>query len=180
MPGPVFLNDGCVELRSLEEDDLDLLHRMVNNPDIRRMISVNLPTTRQQQRDWYENHVADEDGGVHFIIAHEGEAVGTVWLHHKSLHHPETNVIVFVAEKHWGNRYGTNAVRLVINYAFDELRKHRVETSVYGINERSKRICERLGLVKEAVHRECAFIDGEYVDVHVYRVLEDEWAERSS
>jgi RimJ/RimL family protein N-acetyltransferase len=62
------------------------------------------------------------------------------------------------------------------DYAFDELRQHRVSARVFGFNEASRALFEdTLGYRHEGVHREETYIDGEYRDVHYYGVLESEW-----
>ena len=44
---------------------------------------------------------------------------------------------------YWSKGYGTEAMSLILRYAFDELNFHRVQTSVFEYNERSIAMYER-------------------------------------
>jgi RimJ/RimL family protein N-acetyltransferase len=102
--------------------------------------------------------------------------MGTVGLHPRGGDAGVTaEVGLFLAEPFWGEGYGTEAARLVTDYAFDERRHHRVVARVFEGNDGSRRIWEKLGYRHEATHRETMYFDGEYVDERIYAVLEAEW-----
>lgn len=54
MPGPTFLADERVELRTIEEEDLDFLQATVNDPAVRPTIGSRSPINGWQEREWYE------------------------------------------------------------------------------------------------------------------------------
>ena len=82
---------------------------------------------------------------------------------------------LFLAEGFWGAGHGTEAARLLTDYAFRERRLHRVFARVRSGNEGSARIWEKLGYRHEATHRRAVFHEGEHVDVELYAALADEW-----
>ena len=77
-----------------------------------------------------------------------------------------------------GHGYGTEAVRLLLDFAFKDLNLHRVYLRVFVTNEAALRVYEKVGFVREGVLREAAYIDGKYVDVAVLGILRDEHASR--
>lgn len=62
-----------------------------------------------------------------------------------------------------------------MQYAFDQLRLHKVTARVFAFNEASQRLLETVGFTEEGVQREQVFIDGEYQDTHWYGLLAREW-----
>ncbi len=80
----------------------------------------------------------------------------------------------FFAPDAWGNGYATAAVERVVDYAFEELRLHRVHARVFAFNEGSARVLEKVGFEREGVLREAAYMHGEYVDELRYGLLEPE------
>ncbi len=64
----------------------------------------------------------------------------------------------------------------MIDLAFRELHPHRVHAVLDARNEASARLCERLGMRREATLREEEFNDGEWQDTAVYGILRREWA----
>jgi RimJ/RimL family protein N-acetyltransferase len=75
----------------------------------------------------------------------------------------------------WGKGYGSEAMNLVIRYAFDELNLHRLQLTVIDYNPRAKRMYERLGFVREGAYREFVERDGERHDLILYGLLCPEW-----
>lgn len=71
--------------------------------------------------------------------------------------------------------YGTEALRLVLNYGFRELNLHRVQLTVFSYNQPAIRLYERLGFVREGVQREALRRDDQRYDVLLYGLLRHEW-----
>ncbi|KZE69270.1 alanine acetyltransferase [Fictibacillus phosphorivorans] len=70
----------------------------------------------------------------------------------------------FLDEKHNGKGYTTEAVRLIVKYAFDELKLHRVEAGVMPHNIGSIRVLEKAGFEKEGLARKNVKINGKWED----------------
>ena len=75
----------------------------------------------------------------------------------------------------WGQGYGTEAIRLLLDYAFGSLNFHRVAIGVVGFNERALRFYERVGFQREGVQRDGYYHDGRYHDFAMMSMLEDEY-----
>lgn len=72
----------------------------------------------------------------------------------------------------------TRACAKFFDFAFDELRLHRMELSAAVENARSRAVAERLGMQQEGIARGgCRVADG-YLDMVTYGILEDEWRVR--
>jgi RimJ/RimL family protein N-acetyltransferase len=109
---------------------------------------------------------ADEDrrvpvGAVIFISV--DESAGTASLAY------------WILPEFQGEGFGSEAVDLLLEYGFDELRLHRVQAHSLATNEGSIGLLESLGFEPEGRSRERQYLDGEYVDVLRYGLLEDEW-----
>lgn len=176
MPGPVFLEGDRVELRTVEEEDLDFLQETVNDPSVRQFLGGRDPINDQQEREWYEERASDDDG-VNLLVCRGGEPAGIVGLHPKDGIGVTSEIGIFLAPDYWSEGYGTEASRVLTDHAFRERRLHRVMARVFEGNEGSKRIWEKLGFRHEGTHVEAEYVDGEYVDVHFYGITKDEWFE---
>ena len=179
MPGAVFLESDAIELRTVEEADLDFLRETINDPNVRRTIGARSPVNGEQEREWFEQR-ASSDENVTLLVCRDGEAMGSIGLHFEGPTGANAEIGIFLAEEHWGEGHGTEASRLLTDYAFRERRVHRVLARVFEGNVGSARIWEKLGFRHEATHAEAEFVDGEYLDVAFYAVLEDEWFDRQA
>ena len=71
------------------------------------------------------------------------------------------------------------AVVVVLRFAFEELRLHRVEVAIVPRNRSSRRVVEKLGLREESVALRYLEIDGRWEDHVRYAITAEEWAERA-
>jgi ribosomal-protein-alanine N-acetyltransferase len=72
------------------------------------------------------------------------------------------------------------AVVVVLRYAFETLRLHRVEVAIIPRNVASRRVVEKLELRDEGVARGFLEINGEWEDHIRYAMTAEEWAVRGS
>ena len=176
MPGPVFLEGERIELRTVEEDDLPFLQETVNDPSVRRFIGRRDPINGEQEREWYEDRGSDDEN-VNLLVCRDGESMGTVGLHPRDELGVTEEIGIFLAPDYWGEGFGTEASRLLTDYAFRERRVHRVMARVFEGNDASRNIWEKLGFRHEGTFVESEYLDGEYVDTNFFAVTKAEWFE---
>ncbi len=71
------------------------------------------------------------------------------------------------------------AVVVVLQFAFETLRLHRIEVAIIPRNESSRRVVEKLGLRVEGVALGFLEINGEWEDHVRYAMTADEWTLRA-
>ena len=75
----------------------------------------------------------------------------------------------------WGQGFGTEATRLMLEHAFERLRLHRIGLSVFAFNERAIRSYRRAGFVIEGRAREAIRRDGRWWDEVEMSILDSDW-----
>ena len=173
MPGAVFLEGEKVNLRTIEEEDIEFLTN-VNKPEIRKNLSsIPTPHNTKQQRAFFENAICSEDE-AHLAICKEKQMIGIISLIPKE--NGETAKIgLWIDTEYHGNGYGTEASRIITEYAFEQLRYRKVYARAFETNKASQNVWEKLGFEKEGELREQVFRNGKYEDVHMYGIVEHEW-----
>jgi RimJ/RimL family protein N-acetyltransferase len=78
---------------------------------------------------------------------------------------------VIVDDSIRGKGYGTDAVKTMVKYAFDELRLHCVYANIISYNDVSVRLFERCGFQREGVLRDRIYKGGRYVDELSYSII---------
>ena len=174
MPDAVFLPGDRVDLRPIERDDLDFLQVAINDPAVRRNLTVRWPLNYEQEEEWFEEQVTSEDK-INLLIVGEDGPAGAIGLGPIDDQNGTAELGIWLQAADQGQGYGTEASTLLLDHAFDELRLHRIEARVFEGNDASQNLWETLGFDHEAVHREAIYLHGEYRDVHRYAVLENEW-----
>lgn len=179
MPGSTFLEGETAALRTIEEDDLAFLRDGDNDPFVRRMAGGDAtPTTLADERRARE--AAGDRGAVQLLIVAGGERAGYVELDPVDHVAGTAEIGMWLAPEHRRQGHGPEAAALVADYAFEELRLHRLSAEAFASNEHSLDRLREVGYVEEGVAREAAFVDGEHVDVHRFGLLAEEWRGRAS
>jgi ribosomal-protein-alanine N-acetyltransferase len=84
----------------------------------------------------------------------------------------------WIDEELAGLGYTPEAVVVVLEFAFETLRLHRIEVAIIPRNQASRRVVEKLGLRNEGVARGFLEINGEWEDHVRYAMTAEEWVVR--
>lgn len=172
MSGPTFLKGDRVTLRPVERDDVEIIQRARNDPDIRVPVGMRHPKNRNQVEadfeEWYES-----DESVNLLVCVEGDPIGEVTIMHFDWTRPE--LAYWLVPEHHGHGYATEALELLIDYFFESFEKHGLHARTFDYNEASAGLLEKLGFTREARLRQHRFVGGEYVDSLLYGLLREEW-----
>jgi len=176
MDDEAFLPGETVDLRATRESDLETLRKTGNDPRVWKTLREFHPSTEADEREYVERARNDEDR-VLFTVSANGRPVGRVDLRDLGDRTGEATTSFFVVPEHGGKGYGTEAVDLILRYGFDHLRLHRVNAYTVEHDLGARRVLEKNGFTEEGVKREGAFVNGEYLDVLTWGILEDEYRE---
>ncbi len=146
------------------------------SPEFRKMVGADArvvpPLTAEEVEAWYEQMERDT---LHWVIEYEGRCIGTARLHALDTFHRRARYAVGIFDPAlWGQGLGTETTRLVLRYAFEELRLHRVDARVLDHNQRAIACYAKCGFVREGVEREGAWIAGEWQSDVMMSLLEQE------
>jgi RimJ/RimL family protein N-acetyltransferase len=105
-----------------------------------------------------------------------GECAGEVVLNQYDEGNHSCNFRTFLGPAGQDQGLGTEALRLIVGYGFEQIGLHRISLEVYAFNPRARHVYEKTGFVAEGVLRESLYYGGEWVDATVMSILDHEWA----
>lgn len=76
---------------------------------------------------------------------------------------------------YWGKGYGTEAMQLLLSYAFRGLNLHRVNLCVFSFNQRAIHSYEKCGFRYEGTQRESIYKEDQRWDMIDMGILRSEW-----
>src|SRR6266545_2533394 len=76
--------------------------------------------------------------------------------------------------------YGTQALRMLLRYAFGELNLYRVTAVVPAYNEGAIRLFQKFGFMEEIRRRKALNRDGQFWDIISFGLLNSEWREQAN
>lgn len=108
-------------------------------------------------------------------ITDKGLVCGTVGLWEVARQHGSAEIGIWLGKPFWNTGINYEAVRLLLKIAFDHLGLHRIEANIFPENERSIKMFEKLGFVREGILRDKVYKGNEHHDLLVYSILDTEF-----
>lgn len=173
----VMLRGERVLLAPLVAADLPVMFEWINDREQVLFNAPYTPVSEAQHKAWFDAIQQQKDTAIFGIRLLKGGAlIGTCQLHNiNSVHRTAELQIRLGEKKERGRGYGTEAVSVLLDFAFKDLNLNRVYLHVFATNEAALRVYEKVGFVREGVLRKAAHIDGDYVDIVVMGILRDEY-----
>jgi len=77
--------------------------------------------------------------------------------------------------KYWNKGFATEAVNRVLHFSFIDLKLHRIEAGCAVENIASRRVLEKVGMIKEGHCRKLLPIRGQWVDNFEFAILDTDF-----
>lgn len=169
-----------VELRRHDRANYPLYARWYGDEEIWRLTSWAAEPMQQAQAErLFEDREASAVDDS-FAIHREGEEepLGVISLTNISEANGSAELSVIIGdEKDRDKGFGTEAIRVILRYAFEDLGLQRVDLSVFEFNELAIRAYEKLGFQREGRVHQAVRRDGKFHDAILMRILASEWRE---
>lgn len=182
---PYPLNTERLSLRRVMAEDLDAYYAYQSLPETSRFLLLDEPFNLAQCMErvgrFAQQSFAKAGDWASFVVELKDQPglLGEIALKWEVGGKAEQG---WVGEIGWtlapqaqGHGYATEAARAVLELAFRNLGFHRVQARIEPRNDRSRLICERLGMQLEGTMRDNYFLQGEWTSESIYAVLAKEW-----
>lgn len=176
-----FFNGKLVKLISLDLDkDPEMLSKWDQDSEFKRQFD-DVPAVMYSpamSREWYENSLGS---GANLMIhtAEDDRVIGVIELDGFDWEARSAWVGIGIGDPEYrGRGYGTEAMQLILDYAFRCLNLNRVNLNVFAFNKRAIRSYEKCGFRYEGTQREVLFKEDQRWDIIDMGILRSEWEER--
>lgn len=165
-----------VKLTGPREEDAEIMVQWEEDYEYLRNIDtdVAIPKTKEKfenapdgKEPYFRLRTIDGDELIGFVVIHSIE-----WNNRSGL-----LAIGIGGAENRGKGYGTDALRVILRYAFRELNLDRVGLDVIDYNHRAIKAYERVGFKHEGAMRSAVFRDGKKYDRVIMGILREEWEE---
>lgn len=170
------LQGEMLTLRPIRASDAEAVWEVVTDPEGKRLTGTTRTFAREEVDHWCAT-VGDLPGRVDLAItlAGQDEYLGEIVLTDIDEVVRSANLRLVMRPGYRGRGYGTEAIELVLGFAFDGLGLHRVGLDVLSVNARALSLYENLGFRVEGRRRD-AYRDGDrWCDAIDMGLLEDEY-----
>ncbi len=168
-------------LRPYEKSDAKIILPYRNDPEVMKYLipGIPYPLSVIEEERWIEDQSKETERKSFAIILKEtGEYIGGCGFNEINWKARVATVGIFLGQPFWNRGFGTEALQILIDFAFAELNMNKLKLFVFSFNKRAIRSYEKNGFKVEGILRQEIFRDGQYQDEIVMGLLASEWKDR--
>lgn len=141
--------------------------------------AIAMPKTEKEiQKMIDEANESPYDLLFHIRTKSDDRLVGFIQLDRISYTNGTCSLAIGIGNKDDRNKgYGTEAMNLILAFAFEEMNLHRVGLNFISYNSNAQKVYENCGFKKEGTRREFVHRGGEFYDLVDMSILRREWEE---
>lgn len=168
-----------VNLRARELTDAENTARWSGDEELQRLMGNRYQESLAATEVFVRSYVAKQlsFGDPRFAIeTKDGRHIGGMRLFNTSAEDRRGRLAILIAEPEYQSRgYGSDAMRTLMRFVFEEMNLNRLDLDVFAFNTRAIATYQKLGFVEEGRRRGAQYARGVQHDVISMSVLRDEW-----
>jgi RimJ/RimL family protein N-acetyltransferase len=165
-----------VALGPIRRDLIPTYQRWMNDFGTTRTLAVQpRPMTLDQESGWFESTTLAAEPTFTIYELATGRPIGNCGAHEVDFRNRRAEVGIVIGEPDArGRGYGTEAMRLLLDYLFTALGLHSVMLLTYEYNLAARRSYEKVGFRETGRRRECRWFAGRFWDEIYMDILDRE------
>jgi RimJ/RimL family protein N-acetyltransferase len=170
-----FITGKRLYLRGLERSDINETYlQWINNAEVTRyMVTGTFPSTMEKLEQYYQRMTTSPNHVILAIVDKESDKhIGNITLNNINWINRTADLGIMIGNKDfWGKGLGTEATKLMVQYAFEKLNLHKIWLGVHVSHEAAIRIYEKAGFEIEGRLRNHFYRDGKYHDMVIMGII---------
>ena len=167
-------------LKKVERENLEQLREWRNNPELRKYFREYRLINSENQQKWYESRVLGDPDQYNFEIRDKAsnKLIGHCGLYYINWVMRTGEFGIYIGDNDYrSGGFGSDALRTLIKYGFEDLNLNRIWCEVYD-NNAALEVYKHIGFVYEGKMRENYYNEGQYWDSHILGMLKKEYNEK--
>lgn len=120
----------------------------------------------------------NEEASFVIVTLDNNKMIGTVSLEKINHIHRTATLGIFIGDKDYRSKgYGTEAIRLILDYGFNYMNLNNIKLEVLEFNERALKCYKKCGFKEYGKRRKSNFTNGKYYDIIEMDILAEEFIE---
>jgi len=162
------LSNNNIELRAPELQDIDILYQWENDESIWYLSNTNIPFSRFDLEQFIlnSNHDIYSEKQYRFMIVKTNDlkVIGCIDLFDFDPKNKRVGIGILIDGKYRNQGFATEALSLIIDYAFEQLDVHQLFCNILSSNAESLKLFKRKQFSEIGVKKDWVFLQGKYQD----------------
>ena len=162
-----------IYLSPRNSDDVEKFTEWLNDFQVTDYTQRSANVMTLQAESEYLNNSKEEYAMV-IVTKDEDKMIGTVSIEQINFINRTGTLGIFIGDKDYRDKgYGTEAIKLILEYAFQYINLNNVMLTVMSYNDRAKRCYEKCGFKEFGRRHQSVYMDGKYYDTIYMEVLKE-------
>ncbi|WP_343329527.1 GNAT family protein [Polaribacter staleyi] len=171
------LNGKKINLRALEPEDLDFLYQIENNESFWEISHTQTPFSKFILRQYLENAHLDiyEAKQLRLLIEESStkKQLGMIDVFDYNPMHKRAGIGVLIHPKYQQNGFASEALSLLIAYAFTYLNVHQLYANITSDNLKSISLFTKHHFLKVGVKKDWILSEGKFKDEVLFQLIKE-------
>ncbi len=155
-----------VYISPMHPDDAEKYAKWLNDPEIAKYLNIRNSLISICGEKEYIETFANKEFNMCIVRCDNDEMIGNIALKDIDYKNGTAELGIFIGEKdNLGKGYGSEAIKLLTNFGFKELRLHTIFLTVFDNNERAQKAYAKCGFNEFGRRHEALYQDGKYHDL---------------
>lgn len=173
-----FLTGNAITLRKITKEDYESYSNMEDVMESRLLMNDGIPfPPTDTDHEKFLSEISSEKDDYMFAIEHKEEKIflGTIAVYLVNWKNGTCCVGISIGPEFQGNGYGTDAMKVMLDFIFNYMNINKVKLQVFGYNKRAIHSYEKCGFLLEGTLREELFRFGKFHDIYLMGVIRKDW-----
>lgn len=163
-------------LREQKMEDVPFFTYWYNQPQVMFECGFTEPTDEETEKERIRTAHEKKDAVWYTITDLAGNLIGETGLLRMFPAWHRVDLSIIIPDPKMQHRgFGTEAINLMLNLAFDYYQMNRVGIGVVGLNTEALRFYTKIGFKQEGIEEQGYCYDNQYCDFIMMRILRHEW-----
>lgn len=168
-----------VKLRAYKEEDIEKAVEFINDEEVKKFLDSNIPfpMTKWQEEEWVRSRKANADFTYDFAIEdlETGKYIGGCSINECDVKNRTCTIGIMIGDKeYWSKGYGSDALKVLIKFIFEEVNMNKIKLKVFSFNTRAIACYKKVGFKEEGILKKELYRNGKYHDEILMAIFKSE------
>jgi ribosomal-protein-alanine N-acetyltransferase len=164
-------------LKNVSKKDINNIHEYASDPEVSFFIGWKLKNNIKETNSLVEKMISNQEKGTHqyasVVLKSTKKVIGNIMIFNYDEISNQAEIGYVFNKENWNKGYGTESLELLVDFAFDYLKIHKLVAKVVEVNVGSCKILEKNKFILEGKLRDHFRIEGKYYSGLLYGLINE-------
>lgn len=173
----IILKTERLNIKPVTTEDIDVIFKLQSLPQTSEFNTSKTPSKREETavivNEWIKTNNQEQPTRYTFAVEllETTDFIGLIGINLGKPHYRNAEVWFQYDFRFWNKGYGTESLRRILDFGFNELNLHRIEAGCAVANIGSVSVLEKVGMQREAHTRQLLPLPSGWSDNYGYAIL---------